>query len=267
MLRRPEGPARSEVDGLATSTTRARDGFPVPVSCPPVEDRVRIRWGLGDFVWIWVAMFVMQVVLVSMVAAAHGAKGVFHPDAGDVAILTVGSALFTVFLLWFGVANRGRGSLRTDLGFTVRLADWPWLAVGVLLQLVATAGVNLIQSVAGHAPQQEVARALEHSAVVPTVAGAIAVVVFAPVAEELLFRGLLLRGLLRRVNAGGAVLVCGFVFAAGHLVDPAAAPLLAPLAMVGIVSGVLAVRTGELSRSVLLHAGFNLLSAVLLFVH
>ena len=48
-------------------------------------------------------------------------------------------------------------------------------------------------------------------------------------------------------------------------VDANAAPLLAPLAMVGIVSGVLAVRSGDLSRSILLHAGFNLLSAVLLF--
>ena len=39
--------------------------------------------------------------------------------------------------LQIGVANRGRGSLRADLGLRVRLADWPWLAVGVLLQLVA----------------------------------------------------------------------------------------------------------------------------------
>jgi membrane protease YdiL (CAAX protease family) len=112
-----------------------------------------------------------------------------------------------------------------------------------------------------------VARALEHSAAVPAVFGAIAVVVFAPLAEELLFRGLLLRGLLRRTNAAGAVLLCGFLFAAAHLVDPSTAPLLAPLAMVGVVSGVLAVRTGELSRSILLHAGFNLLSAILLFAH
>lgn len=232
-----------------------------------MEDRARIRWGLGDFLWIWAAMFVVQVILISMVAAAHGVKDTFHPDAGDVAILTIGSALFTLFLLQVGVANRGRGSLRADLGLTVRLSDWPWLAVGVLLQLVATAGVGLIETVAGHPPQQEVARALEHSATVPAIFGTIAVVVFAPLAEELLFRGVLLRGLLRRTNAVAAVVLCGFVFAAGHLVDANAAPLLAPLAMVGIVSGVLAVRTGELSRSILLHAGFNLLSAILLFAH
>lgn len=229
-----------------------------------MEDRARIRWGLGDFLWVWAAIFVMQVILVSMIASASGAAENFHADATDIAVVTIGSALFTLFLLQI-VSNRGTGSLRTDLGLTVRLADWPWLAAGVLLQLVATGAVRLIESVSGSTPEQEVARALQHSATVPALFGAIAVVVFAPLAEELLFRGLLLRGLLRRTNAGVAVLLCGFVFAAGHLVDSNAAPLLAPLAMVGIVSGVLATRSGDLSRSILLHSGFNLLSAILLF--
>lgn len=232
-----------------------------------MDERVRIRWGLGDFVWVWAATFVIQAVLAGILVAAHGSPKVFHADAGDVAILTIGSALFTILLLELGVARRGRGSLASDLGLRVRPADWPWLAVGVMLQLVATGAVRLVQEVSGSHPQQEVARALEHSAAVPAVFGAIAVVVFAPLAEELLFRGLLLRGLLRRTNAAVAVLGCGFVFAAGHLVDPNTAPLLAPLAMVGVVSGVLAVRSGELSRSILLHAGFNLLSAILLFAH
>lgn len=230
-----------------------------------MEDRVRIRWGLGDFLWIWAAVFVVQVVLVSMIASASGDPEHFHADATDIAIVTIGSALGSLFLLQIGVANRGRGSLRTDLGLTLRLSDWPWLAAGVLLQLVATGAVQLIESVSGSTPEQDVARALQDSATLPAVFGAVAVVVFAPLAEELLFRGLLLRGLLRRTNAVAAVMLCGFVFAAGHLVDPNAAPLLAPLAMVGIVSGVLAVRTGDLSRSILLHAGFNLLSAILLF--
>ena len=242
-----------------------REGFPRPLGCPAVDAQPRIRWGLGEFLWIWFSMLVFQVVLVAMVAAAHGVKGTFRADATDVAVITVGSALFTLLLLQIGVANRGRGSLRDDLGLVVRISDWPWLAAGVLLQVVATGAVWLLQRVSHHATKQAVARALEHSALIPAILGTIAVVVFAPLAEELLFRGVLLRGLLRRVDAPLAVGICGFVFALGHLVDPDAAQLLAPLAMVGVVSGVLAVRTGDLSRSVLLHAGFNLLTAILLF--
>ena len=120
--------------------------------------------------------------------------------------------------------------------------------------------VGLIQTISGSEPQQEVARALERASTPARLAGAVAVVVAAPLAEELLFRGLLLRGLLRRFGAPVAVLLGGAVFAVVHLLDPSAAPLLAPLLLVGVVSGILAVRTGELSQSILLHAGFNLLT-------
>jgi len=162
------------------------------------------------------------------------------------------------------VVTRGRGSLLADLGLTVRLSDWPWLAAGVLLQVVAFGMVALIELVAGSEPKQEVVTAIQHSGTAARVLGAIAVVVFAPVAEELLFRGLLLRGLLRRYGAAVAVVLGGVAFAVVHLLDPSAAPLLAPLALVGVLSGILAVRSGDLSRSILLHAGFNLLSAILL---
>jgi uncharacterized protein len=234
------------------------------VTAPRPALPVPIRWGLGDFAWAWPATIVGQIVIGTFVVAARGASPTYKADAIDITAITVGSALLTVALLRSFVVNRGQGSLRADLGLTVRLSDWPWLAVGVVLQVAALAMLNLIQAVAGSEPKQEVVKAIQHSGSAARILGAIAVVVFAPVAEELLFRGLLLRGLLRRYGAAAAVLIGGFTFAAVHLVDPSSAPLLAPLALVGVISGVLAVRTGDLSRSILLHAGFNLLSAVLL---
>jgi membrane protease YdiL (CAAX protease family) len=53
-------------------------------------------------------------------------------------------------------------------------------------------------------------------------------------------------------------------FALLHLVDPSIGTVVAlpALATVGVVSGVLAVRTGDLSRSILLHAGFNLVTVL-----
>jgi membrane protease YdiL (CAAX protease family) len=225
---------------------------------------VPIRWGLGDFAWAWPATVVGQVLIGTFVVAARGAPRHYQADAVDIAVITAGSAVLTVLLLRTFVVNRGRGSLFADLGFTVRIADWPWLAAGVLLQVAALGMVALIEAVAGSEPKQEVVKAIQHSGTAARVLGAVAVVVFAPVAEELLFRGLLLRGLLRRLGAGAAVLVGGITFAAVHLIDPSSASLLAPLALVGVLSGILAVRTGDLSRSILLHAGFNLLSAVLL---
>jgi uncharacterized protein len=235
-------------------------GVDTPTSIRPVP----IRWGLGDFAWAWPATVVGQVLIGTFVVVARGAPRHYTSDAVDIAVITAGSAILTLVLLRAFVATRGRGSLRADFGLTVRVTDWPWLAAGVLLQGVALAMVALIEAVAGSEPKQEVVRAIQHSTTATKILGAVAVVVFAPVAEELLFRGLLLRGLLRRFAAPAAVLIGALTFAVVHLLDPAAAPLLAPLALVGAVAGMLAVRTGDLSRSILLHAGFNLLSAILL---
>ena len=41
---------------------------------------------------------------------------------------------------------------------------------------------------------------------------------------------------------------------------------MAPLLLLATISGIRAVRTGDLSQSIMLHVGFNLLSAVLLIV-
>ena len=85
-----------------------------------------------------------------------------------------------------------------------------------------------------------------------------------PLVEELLFRGLLLRALLRRTTPVWAVVISSVVFAAVHLLDPSTLPLMAPLLLLAVISAIRAVRTGDLSQSILLHVGFNLLSAILL---
>jgi membrane protease YdiL (CAAX protease family) len=90
------------------------------------------------------------------------------------------------------------------------------------------------------------------------------VVIVAPLVEELLFRGLLLRSLARRTSTVAAVVISAAAFAAVHLLDPSAAPALAPLLLVGLVAAIRTVRTGDLSQAILLHGGFNLLSAVVL---
>lgn len=214
---------------------------------------------------MWPATVVAQVVVGSIVVVARGTPVGRKADALDLAVITFASAAVTVTLIALLASARGRGSLREDFGLVVRIRDWPWLAAGAGLQLVGAAAVLAIQAVSGSEPQQEVARALQRASTPARLAGALAVVIAAPLAEELLFRGLLLRALLRRFDAVAAVMGSAAAFAAVHLLDISAAPLLAPLLLVGVIAGIRAVRTGDLSQSIMLHAGFNLLSAMLLF--
>ena len=240
------------------------DSYAAPVGHTRTAVSGPIRWGIGDFAWAWPAVLVSQVFFGAVIVSLRGFGPHHAADAIDIAFITAGSTIVTLGILRVIAAVKGGGSLRTDFGLTLRLTDWPWLAAGVLVGLVANGSVLIIEAVAGSKQQQDVAIAIQHSPTAARVLGALAVVIAAPLGEELLFRGLLLRGLSRRFGAVTAVAGSAGLFALVHLLDPNAAPFLAPLALLGMISGMRAVRSGELSQSILLHAGFNLLSAIAL---
>lgn len=73
------------------------------------------------------------------------------------------------------------------------------------------------------------------------------------VAEELLFRGLLLTAVQQRLGATDAVAVCGAMFALSHL-DLQQFFLYCVL---GGASGLAAVRSGSVGPAMVLHAAFN----------
>ena len=81
--------------------------------------------------------------------------------------------------------------------------------------------------------------------------------------EELLFRGLLLRALRRRFSTVAAVAISALVFALAHpALDPSwgTFAIVPALFALGAISGVVAVRRGDLSVSIMLHIGFNFLT-------
>ena len=110
---------------------------------------------------------------------------------------------------------------------------------------------------------QEVSKTVERAGGPGLVLLMLGVVLVAPIVEELLFRGALLRALQRRFTVPVAVLCSAAVFAGVHVVgDPGSYYVVPGLLLLGLVSGYQASKTGDLSRSVMLHLGFNLLSAL-----
>ena len=88
------------------------------------------------------------------------------------------------------------------------------------------------------------------------------VVVAAPFCEEFVFRGVLQRGLMPpALSSRGAVALTAIVFSAFHL-DPVGFPARLEL---GLVFGLLYLRTGSLWPGMLAHAANNLVSTVLYF--
>jgi membrane protease YdiL (CAAX protease family) len=220
-----------------------------------------VSWGLGDFFSVYLAGFVASYVLASVGFGISGDK------AGHAGALTIGLALFGQFGGWvIGLVvvsrRKGRGTLRGDFGLVVHARD-VWLVVaGIGLEIALALMVLPISDLVQN-QRQGVVKDLEsahglHLALLALFAGLIA-----PVCEELLFRGLLLRALRRRYSPVVAVAVSALVFALAHpALDPTWGTFVIVPALfgLGLVSGAAAVRRGDLSVSIMLHIGFNFLT-------
>jgi membrane protease YdiL (CAAX protease family) len=230
-----------------------------------------VRWGIGDVV----AAFAIGI-LVSVVV------GVFvvdpdHPNRPNTLIVLICAQNFAIIAWLAMVARRkGTGSLRSDFGLEIRrpaaawLSDLPWFFVGIGLQLVALLPIGLLETIYGHTAEQDVVKTADRASGWQVPVLALTIVLLAPLTEELLFRGTLLRSLLRKVTPTVAVLISAVVFGLVHaLGDPSIGTMIAMPAIIllGIVSGYQAAQTGNLSRSILLHVGFNALSVVFLFTN
>lgn len=222
----------------------------------------RIRWGVPDALLVWLGAGILTTLVQVPVLTRSGGDvdplytfGLFLP-AQQLAVL----GALVVVSRW-----KGRGSLRDDFGFEVRPADASAAWLGPLLQVVLWLVLLPLALLGGEAEAQQLLQDLEQNeAVLPLVLFALGAVVLAPLAEETLYRGLLLRALLRRSSPGTAVFVSAFVFALVHYVgDPNAFRSLPALTALGVVLGWSALRTGSLSRPILIHAGFNLTTTLL----
>jgi membrane protease YdiL (CAAX protease family) len=160
---------------------------------------------------------------------------------------------------------RGTGSLATDVGLVLKPGDWWGVPAGMGLQIaIALMTAPLIYWLYPDGPpEQAVAEiATTSQTLLDQVLVIVAVAVGAPIIEEMLFRGVLLSTLRRRLPAWAAVAMSAVVFAAIHLVDPNAAAAVPGLFLLGLVLGWAALRRGDLSLAIPLHSGINLLAAI-----
>ena len=87
-------------------------------------------------------------------------------------------------------------------------------------------------------------------------------VVFAPLAEEALFRGILMPALMKKTGAGAAVAISSALFALSHMHLPS----LVPLFVLSIALSLLYIYSGSLWSAVMLHAVFNGISIGILLL-
>ena len=190
------------------------------------------------------------------------------PVAVYVALLAVVGYGPSLWFCRFASRRWGTGDLGTDIGLTPRLADLGWgpviwfgalgaqLAVGAI---VVALGVPLIGNTEG-IDQISADRTYVVSLVITAV-------IAAPIVEEMVFRGVVMRGLRSRLPLAAVIVVQGLLFGAAH-VDPVRGAgnvgLVLVLSGVGIAFGIAVALLGRIGPSIVAHAIFN--GAVLLIV-
>jgi membrane protease YdiL (CAAX protease family) len=236
-----------------------------------LEERPEPRWGLGD-VLLGVGLgYVLATVLGGIWLAISGV------DAAG-AENSTGLFVFSEIGLWLGIvgvpvwACRRKGSRSLARDFGLRF-EWRDLGIGVLaavvMSFIVLPALNvLVRGLLGGGEAAQSSQNLARNTHGPGVAALVGVFVLgAPIAEEIFFRGLLLRALRRRFGNVVAVIGSGLAFGLVHLEAGSwrdRVLIVVLLGSLGVALGILAVRLGRIGAGIVAHMVFNLLAVIVL---
>jgi membrane protease YdiL (CAAX protease family) len=211
-------------------------------------------------------LIVLDNVVVPVLAPDEGPGRV----AVGIAAAIGGELLLLAVLLAVGrrVAARA-GGWRAAFGLDrVRTRDWlPWL-LGIAVVYACRTAVLVVAAVLteGRAVEEANNLQLRSPTALSIVVLTLLVVVLAPITEELMFRGLLLRSFLRRMSFWPAALLSTLLFALFHVfqVDTllGAVTLALSVAVLGLGNCFVVRITGRLTPAIMVHATFNALTLV-----
>lgn len=221
-------------------------------------------WTVVDFALIWLGGLLGTTLFAALAV-----------NTGDQDLLLLlglaGQYIGNLGVLWV-VARRKQNP---DLGFNVETRDLGYIFLGLVLQVaMATILIPLSNLLFPDGrPPQDVAEVIAGADSLPLQLGLLlAAVVLAPITEELMFRGVLLRSLEPR-GKRLAMVVSSLVFAAVHAVGlddemfwQSALVVLPPIFILGLLLARLTQRSGRLGPAIFLHSGWNLLAAFVLLL-
>ena len=251
----------------------SRDGrwYPAETASEPWRTS---RWGLGDVGWGVLAYVVAGIVgLIGVLVVGELVDGVDEDGAIVIAAFVGLNAAATIGVIWLATQRKGLGSLRADFGLTMRWWD-PLLGLGLGIAALLVAGLASygIDSAFGAEEPTSNVPVDELTSFMDFAVFFIAVAIVTPVVEELFFRGLLYRSLLKRGrSAPRAILTTTVIFVIPHLpaVDswPEIASLFASIGVLGLAFNLACHWTGNrLGAPIVAHLVVNGLATVALYI-
>lgn len=212
------------------------------------------RWGTG--LWIIACAAMSGTYLAALALHVRSASY----DAMQLALLIFCRETFALAGVWY-VAAVALGTQARALGLVrPRL---PAAALGVVAGFVyAFIGGVVVGALFPHDhPERGLIEPLIAAKPVWRAAMLVIVDVYSPAVQEIVFRGVLLKGLLERAGAPAAVAISAVVFAAVHAANGPATVLFS--FGFGLVAGAIFVRTGTLTVPIAMHVTVNTLVTAL----
>lgn len=242
-------------------TPQPPEGYQLMATSTPDGAPNLVRWGLPAafaVIALWIGLSILLILPVIVPSI------LFWPIAAepDPVYLVLTSALPSVAM---GIASvfvskrQGNGPVR-DFGLRADLrAVGIGVAAGVGMLFVASIIAAAMTATGTDIPvaADEVFQSISDNSVA-TVLFIVAVVVIAPVSEELAYRGIWFGALERRFSARWAMLISSAIFAAMHFEPQRFVILLA----LGLALGELRLRTSSLTSCIAAHATVNSVAAV-----
>jgi uncharacterized protein len=252
---------------------------------PPVDSRPRLDRLIDlmrqhdDRSWGWRPVIVPCVGLVVAIVAGGVATHFVHPHGFAAALattITLTALLYAVLVASIIYAGRDLARRYSGWGWAFGLQrpkamDFAWLAAGFGMAFGGRIVVGILANAADRDALKQSQNLVVHShAIAVYVLLGVIVVLVAPVVEELMFRGLMLRTLMRRWGFWPAALLSSALFAVFHTYE--VDTLAGALTLAGVVftlglSNCLLVRwSGRLAAGIMNHMLYNALAILVLIL-
>jgi membrane protease YdiL (CAAX protease family)/uncharacterized RDD family membrane protein YckC len=230
---------------------------PAPAGPPAKEEPElpKIPWGFTDSIWGLIGGLLLVVIVPPLLVLPFD-PNIADPDkASDAGILAT-QALFDGFLVAvaIGMASGWHFNLRAALG-RLGLRRFEPSALGWMFAVLGTyyAGAILFSLLVVQPDQEDIGKELGicNPGIGIAVAAVLAIVVLAPIAEEIFFRGFFFAGLRTRWSLWPSALLSGAIFGLVHA--PTGPTAAIPLAGLGVGLAWLYNKTGSLYPCMLAH--------------
>lgn len=234
------------------------------IQSPPIDQTPGIRWRGRDFGLVMIAGL--------LVGGALYAAGAALGWSDETLLVTSAYGQYVGHILALVALARRRGG-SSSLGFSVSPTDTWYVGLGLVLQVIMPLLFLPLANLAGEAEAGQVVsdQIRQFGGLGARAAMAVFLAVIAPITEEVIFRGVLLKA-MGGFGKLAAILVSALVFAGFHLFGLSGdflrgALLIVPsFFLMGVILARVTVRKDRLGPAIFIHSGFNLLALLILLM-